>query len=178
MSGPTANFELAKEPLDSMPAMFTLLCVECQCEFPSQPVPMSCCLRLICKSCIKRKAKELLTLPLKMKQQLMQLQAQKSNGQAPKELLYECPHCQAMHPIKEMLRWPANQVLDSYLKELVVSSNQGQGSADLQAEEKQIANELGEADSPFNKSACERCEKAKAKIVCFDCGSVGSALCE
>lgn len=48
----------------------------------------------------------------------------------------------------------------------------------MNAEEKLIANELGEEDSPFNKSNCERCEKAKSKFVCYDCGTLGSALCE
>ena len=48
----------------------------------------------------------------------------------------------------------------------------------MQAQEKQIANELGEDDSPFNKDTCERCEKAKTKLICFDCGALGTALCE
>lgn len=33
-------------------------------------------------------------------------------------------------------------------------------------------------DSPFIKRICERCEKAKPNIVCYDCGTFGSALCE
>jgi hypothetical protein len=48
----------------------------------------------------------------------------------------------------------------------------------LDAEEKQIAKELGEEDSPFERQHCERCETAKSKIVCYDCGGLGSALCE
>eukprot|EP00347_Sterkiella_histriomuscorum_P016401 403353329 len=170
--------------------MFNLSCIECQNACPVQPVPMTCCLRMICKPCVKRKAKELLTMPLKMKQQLMQIQAQKSNGQAPKELLYECPPCGQMHPIKEMLRWPINQVVDAYIKEVILSSNNHNqntnssngkysGTANqIDSEEKQIANELGEEDSPFNKTLCERCEKTKPKVVCYDCGSLGTALCE
>jgi hypothetical protein len=39
-------------------------------------------------------------------------------------------------------------------------------------------NELAEDESPFNRIACDRCEKVKPKIVCYDCGSLGSALCE
>lgn len=84
-----------------------------------------------------------------------------------------------MHPIKEMLRWPINQVVDSYLKEVGNSGNSKYDSnMMIGAEEKQIANELGEEDSPFNKVNCERCEKAKAKFVCYDCGTLGSALCD
>ena len=48
----------------------------------------------------------------------------------------------------------------------------------LVAQEKQIANELGEDDSPFNKDVCERCEKSKTKLVCYDCGTLGTALCD
>lgn len=51
-------------------------------------------------------------------------------------------------------------------------------SNNIDAEEKLLANELGEEDSPFNKQTCERCEKAKAKLVCYECGTLGSALCE
>lgn len=89
-----------------------------------------------------------------------------------------------MHPIKEMLRWPINQVVDSYIKEVILNANnpnaKGSSSAvsEINAEEKLIANELGEEDSPFNKPNCERCEKSKAKLVCFECGSLGTALCE
>ncbi|CDW79206.1 UNKNOWN [Stylonychia lemnae] len=164
--------------IESTNMMFNLSCIECQNTSPVQPVPMTCCLRMICKPCIKRKAKELLTMPLKMKQQLMQLQTQKSGGQAPKELLYECPNCPQMHPIKEMLRWPINQVVDSYIKEVVNSSSGKENNSNIDAEEKLLANELGEEDSPFNKLNCERCEKNKAKLVCYECGTLGSALCE
>jgi hypothetical protein len=62
---------------------FSLTCLECQSTSPSNPVAMTCCLSIVCKSCLKRKAKQLLTLPLKMKQQL---QAQQKS----KDLLYEC----------------------------------------------------------------------------------------
>lgn len=43
-----------------------------------------------------------------------------------------------MHPIKEMLRWPINQVVDSYLKEVVNSGNQkdNNGNNNMVAEEK------------------------------------------
>mmetsp|Transcript_21252 Transcript_21252/g.20402 ORF Transcript_21252/g.20402 Transcript_21252/m.20402 type:complete len:160 (+) Transcript_21252:163-642(+) len=152
---------------------------------------MNCCLRMICKICVKRKAKELLTMPLKMKQQLMQIQAQRLNGQVPKELLYMCPHCQAMHPIKEMLRWPVNQVVESYVKEVILSSSNARESEmdqnsqfrfqqHLQSEEQLISTELGQGEEdPFSKAVCDRCEKAKPKLVCYDCGSLGgSALCE
>jgi hypothetical protein len=39
-------------------------------------------------------------------------------------------------------------------------------------------NDIGDEDSPFNKKICDRCESAKPKFVCFDCGNFGSALCE
>lgn len=101
------------------------------------------------------------------------------NGQQPKELLYECPNCVQMHPIKEMLRWPVNQVVDSYIKEIVIAQANGKdGNTNLDAEEKLIANELGEDDSPFNRDTCERCEKVKSKVVCYDCGGLGTSLCE
>jgi hypothetical protein len=48
----------------------------------------------------------------------------------------------------------------------------------MHAEEKLLANELGEDESPFNKNICERCEKSKPKIVCYECGSLGTALCD
>ena len=65
--GPTATFD--SEPSStSSSLMFNLSCIECQHALPVAPVPMTCCLRLICKPCVKRKAKELLTMPLKMKQ--------------------------------------------------------------------------------------------------------------
>jgi len=112
----------------------------------------------------------------------MQHQAAKFGGQVPKELLYECPNCSQMHPIKDMLRWPINMVVDAYIKE---TNNGGTGAGQMMLEdsqikdqEKAIANELGEDDSPFNKDTCERCEKAKTKLVCYDCGSLGTALCE
>lgn len=57
-------------------------------------------------------------MPLKKKQQLMQQQSSKFGGQVPKDLLYECPNCQSMNPIKEMLRWPINMVVDAYIKEI------------------------------------------------------------
>ena len=69
-------------------------------------------------------------------------------------------------------------MVDSYIKEVVNTANVKENNTAMDAEEKQIANELGEEDSPFNKTHCERCEKAKAKLVCYDCGSLGSALCE
>lgn len=81
-----------------------------------------------------------------------------------------------MHPIKEMLRWPINMVVDAYIKE--IGTTHGPDNSELVAQEKLLANELGEDDSPFNKDTCERCEKAKSKLVCFDCGTVGTALCE
>lgn len=118
-------------------------------------------------------------MPLKKKQQLMQQQSAKFGGQVPKELLYECPNCSVMSPIKEMLRWPINLVVDAYIKE--IASTQQQTMMDdnqLVAQEKQIANELGEDDSPFNKDVCERCEKSKTKLVCYDCGTLGTALCD
>ena len=49
----------------------------------------------------------------------------------------------------------------------------------MHAEEKMLAHELGgEDESPFNKTLCERCEKAKPKIVCYECGGFGTALCD
>lgn len=48
----------------------------------------------------------------------MQQQSAKFGGQVPKELLYECPNCSLMHPIKDMLRWPINLVVDAYIKEI------------------------------------------------------------
>ena len=90
---------------------FSLTCVECQTAFPINPVAMVCCLSIVCKPCLKRKAKQLLTMPLKMKQQL-QVQ-QKS-----KDLQFECQKCQNRHAIKEVLRWPINTVLENYLKDL------------------------------------------------------------
>jgi uncharacterized protein with von Willebrand factor type A (vWA) domain len=84
-----------------------------------------------------------------------------------------------MHPIKEMLRWPVNLVVDAYIKEIgTTQQNNEINDKEMQAQEKQIANELGEDDSPFNKDTCERCEKAKTKLICFDCGALGTALCE
>ncbi len=79
-----------------------------------------------------------------------------------------------------MLRWPVNQVVDSYIKEIVISQQNGKDSTNnmINADEKEIANELGEEDSPFNRETCERCEKSKSKVVCYDCGGLGSALCE
>jgi hypothetical protein len=57
-----------------------------------------------------------------------------------------------MHPIKEMLRWPINHVVDSYIKEVVNSANCKENNTNsIDAEEKLLANELGEEDSPFNK---------------------------
>jgi hypothetical protein len=56
----------------------------------------------------------------------MQHQAAKFGGQVPKELLYECPNCSQMHPIKDMLRWPINMVVDAYIKE---TNNGGAGAA-------------------------------------------------
>ncbi len=58
------------------------------------------------------------------------------------------------------------------------TQQQKEGINTIDNEEKQLANELGEDDSPFNKTLCERCEKAKSKLVCFDCGGLGTALCE
>ena len=82
-----------------------------------------------------------------------------------------------MHPIKDMLRWPINLVVDAYIKELG-TNQQPNDDKQLVAHEKQLANELGEDDSPFNKEICERCDKAKTKIICYDCGALGTALCE
>jgi hypothetical protein len=83
-----------------------------------------------------------------------------------------------MHPIKEMLRWPINMVVDAYIKEIGTTHGGVVDNSELVAQEKLLANELGEDDSPFNKDTCERCEKSKSKLVCFDCGTVGTALCE
>lgn len=82
-----------------------------------------------------------------------------------------------MHPIKDMLRWPINLVVDAYIKELG-TTQQPSDDRHMVAHEKQIANELGEDDSPFNKEICERCDKAKTRIICYDCGALGTALCE
>ena len=92
--------------------------------------------------------------------------------------MYECQPCGSLHPIKEMLRWPINQIVDAYIKE--VGSGQGSNNEKLISQEENIiGNELGgEEDNPFNKHFCERCEKTKPKLVCFDCGSFGIALCE
>ena len=103
---------------DEAPPIFNLACIECQTSLAVQPVPMTCCLRMMCRPCIKRKAKEMITMPLKKKQQLMQQQSARFGGTVPKELLYECPNCSQMHPIKDMLRWPFNMVVDAYIKEL------------------------------------------------------------
>jgi hypothetical protein len=66
---PTASLDILQlETTVSQPTIFNLACIECQHALPLQPVPMFCCLRMICKPCIKRKAKELLTMPLKKKQ--------------------------------------------------------------------------------------------------------------
>ena len=66
---PTASLDILHlETTVSQPTIFNLACIECQHALPLQPVPMFCCLRMICKPCIKRKAKELLTMPLKKKQ--------------------------------------------------------------------------------------------------------------
>jgi hypothetical protein len=51
----------------------------------------------------------------------MQQQSAKFGGQVPKELLYECPNCSVMNPIKEMLRWPINLVVDAYIKEIAAT---------------------------------------------------------
>ena len=101
-----------------------------------------------------------------MKQQL-QLQ-QKS-----KDLLYECSRCNSRHVIKEMLRWPVNTVIDSYLKELAVE----EGGSNM------VKGKVSEAlldveDDPNLRQECERCEEAKPKLVCYDCGVFGSALCK
>ncbi len=71
---------LTENSPEQQPTIFNLSCIECQSAIPVQPVPMMCCLRMICKPCIKRKAKELLTMPLKKKQQLMQQQSIRFNG--------------------------------------------------------------------------------------------------
>jgi len=78
---------------------------------------MQCCLRIICRPCVKRKAKELLTMPLKMKQQMASINKTR-------ELIYDCPTCQSKHGIKEMLRWPVNAIVDSYLKEMASEHDQ------------------------------------------------------
>jgi hypothetical protein len=41
-----------------------------------------------------------------------------------------------MYPIKDMLRWPINQVVDSYIKEVVNSGNTKIDNNNLVAEEK------------------------------------------
>ena len=74
-------------------------------------------------------------------------------------------------------------VVDAYIKETNNGGAAGQSAmmlddSQIKDQEKAIANELGEDDSPFNKDMCERCEKAKTKVVCYDCGSLGTALCE
>ena len=65
----------------------------------------------------------------------MQHQAAKFGGQVPKELLYECPNCSQMHPIKDMLRWPINMVVDAYIKE---TNNGGAGAGQMMLEDSQI----------------------------------------
>lgn len=94
----------------------------------------------------------------------------------PKELLYECRPCQSMHPIKDMLKWPVNQIVDAYIKEVANSS--GNSEQQMKEEENQLMNELQDEESLFNKATCDRCEKVKPKFVCYECGSLGSALCE
>ena len=37
---------------------------------------------------------------------------------------------------------------------------------------------MNDEDNPFNKAVCERCESTKPKQVCYDCGSLGTALCD
>jgi len=92
--------------------------------------------------------------------------------QKSKELQFECQKCQSRHAIKEVLRWPINTVLENYLKGLAAQEDNPQKVSNSKSAL------LDEEDDPNARKICERCEDQKPKVVCYDCGVFGTALCK
>lgn len=88
--------------------------------------------------------------------------------------MYECPQCQAKHPIKDMLRWPVNSIVDTYIKEL--ASNMKSSIKETESSVDNHSNAYGDSSSD-DRTICDRCEKAKPANICYDCGGEGSYLC-